>query len=257
MVKFRDLNMRACDVNMPASQTKVIMPMSCPNFHSSAPILLVGAGPALQKTVKEAFAHCDFIIAADGGARWVADSGLPIRAIIGDGDSLGDPSGGGDLFLSRDQDTTDFQKCLAAIDAPLILGVGFLGGRLDHQLAVFSAMLKDPRPIIVLDHAELAFIVPPRWGCDLPSGTAISFYPLRPVRASTGGVAYPVCDAHLRPDGLISTSNTVTGRVTVQTDQRGLLCSLPVDHLPAIIASFPYHKSVLTIIQDCDSISPS
>ena len=41
-----------------------------------------------------------------------------------------------------EQETTDLEKCLYSVEAPLFLGVGFLGGRVDHQLAAMNALVK-------------------------------------------------------------------------------------------------------------------
>jgi thiamine pyrophosphokinase len=41
-----------------------------------------------------------------------------------------------------EQDTTDFEKCLYSVAAPLLLGVGFLGGRADHHLAAMNVLVR-------------------------------------------------------------------------------------------------------------------
>ena len=51
-----------------------------------------------------------------------------------------------------EQDSTDFDKCLRHIAAPLVLGVGFLGGRVDHELAAFSTLVtRCDRPALRLE----------------------------------------------------------------------------------------------------------
>ena len=212
--------------------------MSDHSLHSSAPILLVGGGPATIEAVQWAFARAGAVVAADGGYYNAKAAGVPVQAILGDGDSLDPKDVEGVAFTpSKDQDSTDFEKCLAAVSAPVILAVGFLGGRLDHQLAAFSAILKDPRPVILMNEVEMAFVLPQQFSCDVALGTPISFYPLVPLTATTAGVAYPLTNCPMASDGQISTSNTVTGQVQVTTDRRGLLCSLPRDAFAQVRAS--------------------
>lgn len=212
--------------------------MSSHSLHSSAPILLVGAGPTSPNMVTKAFSYVETVVAADGGYHVATESGVPVDLVVGDGDSLRGKTGLTPfLDQSEDQNSTDFEKCLAVVSAPVILGVGFLGGRLDHQMAAFSAILKDPRPIVLLSETELAFIVPQTFKLDLPLGVPLSLYPLVNVRGTTAGIKYPLKDAVLAPDGLISTSNESAGEVAVETDRRGLLCSLPSEHLVAVMAA--------------------
>ena len=40
------------------------------------------------------------------------------------------------------QDDTDFEKCIRLINAPLIVGLGFMDGRLDHSLAALDAIAR-------------------------------------------------------------------------------------------------------------------
>ncbi|MEM1234682.1 MAG: thiamine pyrophosphokinase, partial [Pseudomonadota bacterium] len=116
-----------------------------------------------------------------------------------------------------------------------MLGVGFLGGRLDHQLAAFTALLKDRRPIVLMSEAEIAFIAPKELSLDLPEGSAISFYPLTDARFDSSGVAYPLSDAAMGPGVLISTSNKVQGGPVRLRATGGVLVSLPLAGLDAVL----------------------
>ncbi|MEM6897922.1 MAG: thiamine diphosphokinase [Pseudomonadota bacterium] len=202
-----------------------------------APVSLVGAGDATPELLKTALKHAPFLVAADGGARLALRAGVEPKAVIGDFDSLGDVDVPEELKVhSPDQNLTDFQKCLDAVEAPLFIGVGFLGGRLDHQLAAFTALLGDPRPVVLLAAKELAFLAPPQLTLPLPEGTPISLYPLLPATLATRGLRYPLSDAHVAPDGLTSTSNHVEGGpVEIRTDRHGVLVSLPLSGLETVL----------------------
>ena len=70
--------------------------------------------------------------------------GCQPKQVIGDLDSLS-PSLRSELDPSRvihvaEQDTTDFEKLLIRVDAPFMLAIGFMGGRIDHQMAVQTVL---------------------------------------------------------------------------------------------------------------------
>ncbi|MEM6277336.1 MAG: thiamine diphosphokinase [Pseudomonadota bacterium] len=200
------------------------------------PVTLVGAGEGSVQLLKIALARAPLLIAVDGGAALAQAAGAEMAAVVGDFDSIGDLNLPEVLLLhTPDQNLTDFQKALTVTDAPCILGVGFLGGRIDHQLAAFSALLQDRRPIILLTETEVAFLAPERLTLDLPEESAISFYPLEETQFDSAGVAYPLSRSQMQPGGLISTSNRVKdGPVEVQATG-GVLVTLPLAGLDAVL----------------------
>ena len=210
--------------------------------HSQAPVILVGGAPIEKEILSQAFAMGDQIVAADSGAVAVLDAGHMPDAVIGDFDSLPDARRAevpqDRLHHIPDQDSTDFEKCLTRIDAPLVLAVGFSGARLDHELAVFNALLKIATPpCLVLRGAEVAFIAPPDLRLDLPDRSNVGFYPLVPVTVTSAGVKWPLTDALMQPGGLTSTSNIVTGPVSLKSDKRGVLITLPVASVEAAMTA--------------------
>ena len=71
------------------------------------------------------------LIAADGGADALHEMRLTPEAVIGDMDSLSDMAawrGRTRLVHLAEQDSTDFEKCLYATQAPLYVAPGFTGG---------------------------------------------------------------------------------------------------------------------------------
>lgn len=200
--------------------------------HSQAPVILVGGAPIEKEILFQAFGAGALVVAADSGAVAVLDAGRTPDAVIGDFDSLPDTARArlpdDRLHHIPDQDSTDFEKALSRIHAPLVIAVGFSGARLDHELAVFNTLLRrETPPCVILRGAEVTFLAPADLALDLPMGSDIAFFPLVPVTVTTGGVRWPLTDALMQPGGLISTSNKVTGPVRLTTDRKGVLVTLP------------------------------
>src|SRR6056297_1347169 len=115
---------------------------------SAEPVTLLGGGEASPADVEEALSHAPLLVAADSGAALALDLGHLPEAVIGDMDSLPEavraalPAAR--IHRIAEQESTDFDKALRSVRAPLVLGVGFLGRRLDHQLANFNVLSRRP-----------------------------------------------------------------------------------------------------------------
>jgi len=215
------------------------LPMFRPIPPQTGPVTLVGGGEATPQLLTKVLRLAPVCVAADGGAHLALDAGVIPDAVMGDFDSL-DARARSSLPPERvhhrpDQNSTDFEKCLAAVEAPLIIGVGFLGKRMDHTLASHSALLKDRRPIILLSETELCFIAPAEIEIPLQAGTPTALYPLLEARLTTTGLRFPLTDARVAPDGLISTSNHATGPVRMKTSRHGVLVILPNSWLETVM----------------------
>jgi thiamine pyrophosphokinase len=148
------------------------------------------------------------------------------------------------LFEIREQDSTDFDKALRSIDAPLVIGVGFLGGRLDHQLAVLSTLLRHhDRPCALLGAQELVFHLPPVLDLDLAPGAVVSLFPMQPVTGRSEGLEWPIDGLDLAPGGRVGTSNRARGRVRIETDGPGLLAMVPRAALDAVMRAIATARS--------------
>jgi len=202
---------------------------------------LVGAAEASAKDIAEALAFAPILVAADGGARHVLAAGRTPLRVIGDMDSIDARSlvGLDPATLPRiaDQDTTDFEKCLMAVSAPVLLAVGFAGGRMDHQAAVMNALVRHPgRRCIVLGAADLCFHCPPALTLELPVGTALSLFPMAEMRGRGEGLHWPPGDITFAPWGRVGTSNrTAAPRVSLEFAAPGMLVFLPRAHLPEAV----------------------
>ncbi len=189
----------------------------------------------------EALGLAPVLVAADGGANLALQIGQMPAAVIGDMDSIDSEARrripADRLHHLPEQETTDFDKCLRSIRAPLVLGVGFMGARLDHQLAAFHSLLCHPgRRCILLGAEDIAFLLPMRLGLVLPEGTRLSLFPLAPGRVSGRGLRWPLDGLELRAGARIGTSNEVAGgAVDLAVDAPGVLALLPRPVLGAAI----------------------
>ena len=226
-----------------------------PKFRFADPVLLIGGGEVSAPALRVARAKASVLIAADGGANHFEGDKSALAAVIGDLDSLGAVAEwraalSGRLLALAEQDTTDFEKCLYSVDAPLYLAVGFLGGRMDHSLATMHVLAKraDQR-VILLSEQEIHFIAPRRWRIRLPVGARVSLYPLQPTLAErSAGLRWGLDGIDLRIGDRVGTSNEVS-EPDVEVDLAGdggdgdgdgwssLLVTLGSEHLDAAMES--------------------
>ena len=213
----------------------------------STSVTLLGAGQVTQAELAETLTLAPILVAADGAAGLALRAGHVPDAVIGDMDSL-EPDVMARIPLGRrhrvaEQDSTDFEKCLREIAAPLILGIGFSGRRLDHELAALNALVRHAaRTCILIGPVDLCFHAPPRLSLDLTPGTRVSLFPLARVMGRGTGLRWPVDGLTLAPDGRVATSNEATGPVTLEFASPGMLVILPKTALPAAMAALrPRH----------------
>lgn len=209
---------------------------------SRQPVTLLGASTVSPQDIEEIFTFAPCLVAADGGAGVALDHGYRPHAVIGDFDSLpqlATETLTPDRFLHvAEQDSTDFEKCLVRIEAPLILALGFAGRRLDHELAVYNAIVRHPeRPCIVIGSHDIVFHAPRRLALDLPSEGRLSLFPLAPVKGRSEGLLWPIDGIAFAPDGRVGTSNAVTGPVRLAFDGPGMLVITPRAALESVCAA--------------------
>jgi thiamine pyrophosphokinase len=204
-------------------------------------VTLIGGGPIVAELLTLARTVAPRIVAADGGAGVVLATGAVPEAIIGDMDSL-DPKAraafADRLYHIAEQETTDFEKCLARIAAPLVIGVGFLGGRMDHSLASLNVLARHrDRAVILLNEADVCCMVPAGgMRLSLPVGARLSLLPLGSARLWTEGLRWNVDGAEMTPDGFISISNESAGKVRIRAEGPMLL-AVPLGGFEAVVSS--------------------
>jgi thiamine pyrophosphokinase len=206
---------------------------------SPGPIIVVGAGDVSAEDLETVRESGHPVVAADGGARRCLEAGVMPAAVIGDLDSF-DGSGIPAERIHRiaEQETTDFDKCLRSVTAPLVLAYGVSGPRLDHTLAVFTAIVQhSERRVVVVGAADLVFHVPPRLALDLAPGTRLSLFPMAPVTGRSEGLRWPIAGLDFAPAGRIGTSNEATGPVRLWFDGPGMLVITPRAALAQVSAA--------------------
>ncbi len=195
-------------------------------------VTLIGGGEVGERDIELALSLAPLLVAADGGASHALAAGYVPTAVIGDFDSLAPADRAqlpeNRLFRIREQDSTDFDKALRHVSAPLILSVGFLGARVDHQLAAFNTLARNAeKPCILIGKTEIVFHVPSRLSLDLDPGDIVSLFPLSRVTGRSTGLQWPIDGLPLAPDGRVGTSNRAKGPVQIDMDGPGLLAIVP------------------------------
>ncbi len=217
--------------------------------YSVAPVTLLGAGDVSQEVLQVALAIGPELICADGGADHAFAFGLTPEAVIGDLDSLSEATRAAlppdVIHAIPEQNSTDFDKALRSIAAPLVLGVGFDGSRIDHHLAALHVLLARPdQRCILLSEEQITFLAPPHLHLDLPEGMLVSLFPMGAVTGRSEGLRWPIEGLKFAPDSKIGTSNEVSPQgadamatlVQLQFDQPQMLVILPRAALAASVA---------------------
>jgi len=206
----------------------------------SGPVLLIGGGAVCPEQLRLARALCAVVVAADSGADTAMAHEIRPVAVIGDLDSLGKATRAAlpaqSIHHIPEQDSTDFDKCLRNINAPLVIGLGFAGARVDHELAAFNSLVRWPeKRCLLLGPQTLTFLAPPALRLPLDHGTTVSLFPLGAVEAVSDGLLWPIGGLNFTPDGQIGTSNMATGEVTLNFTAPKMLMILPAQCLDVTV----------------------
>lgn len=215
--------------------------MKSPIVQSTCGITLAGGGPFTARDLSLCRARAPVVVAADGGADRLLRFGVMPEAVIGDFDSLSSLARA-EIPLSRqhpvaEQESTDFDKALRSVVAPIVLALGFVGARLDHGLAAFNTLAaRADRRCVLIGPKDLAFAAPPRLLLDLVPGDVLSLFPMASMAGRSIGLEWPINGLQFAPDGRIGTSNRVVARkVHLEFDGPGMLVIVPRRRLDAAI----------------------
>ena len=207
--------------------------------HSLEPITLVGGGPVASADLTEALTIAHLCVAADGGAQAALINGVMPDAVIGDFDSITPdvlakiPSDR--LHKISEQNSTDFDKALRHISAPVVIAVGFAGGRVDHQLAAFHTLLRHAdRHCIIVGAEEIVFHCPAHIAVPLEKDQIVSLFPMGQVTGRSTGLQWPIDGLEFAPATFVGTSNRSIGPIELWMDMPGMLCILPRDSLAIV-----------------------
>ena len=213
--------------------------MNDPIVFAQEPVLLVGGAHGDNAQLLSLLEEVDTVVAADSGADWLRAVGRLPDALIGDLDSVSDETRAAvppeAVHRIAEQDSTDFDKALRSISAPLIIGIGFLGGQVDHLLAAMTVLARYPdRAIVLVGQHDVVAHLPPQIDLPLSAGTRVSLYPMRPVRGMSTGLHWPIDGLELSPGGRVGTSNKADGPISLVVEGTGLLIILPVSEWRAL-----------------------
>jgi len=204
---------------------------------SSKAVTLLGGGPVADGELEAILSLAPVLAAADGGASHALDAGYTPEAVIGDLDSFNASAYPAfpreRIHHIKEQDSTDFDKALRGIEAPLTLALGFVGARIDHELAAYHTLLMHPaRRCILIGPEDVVLHLPPRIDLTLPEATRLSLYPMQGVTGRSRGLRWPIDGISFHPATRIGTSNAVVAPdVTLEMDGPGMLLILPRVHL--------------------------
>ena len=207
--------------------------MNEPIVLSQEPVLLVGGAHGDNAQLLSLLDEVHTVVAADSGADWLRSVGRLPDALVGDLDSVSEETLAAmppeAVHRIAEQDSTDFDKAIRSVSAPLILGIGFLGGQVDHLLAAMTVMSRYPdRAIVLVGERDVIAHLPPRIELPLAAGTRVSLYPMRLVQGVSTGLHWPIDGLDLSPGGRVGTSNRADGPVSLSVQAPGLLVILPL-----------------------------
>ncbi len=216
--------------------------MSFAIVHTEETVCLVGGAPFAENLLDEVSELAPVLAAADGGAAQCLAAGRHPKAVIGDMDSLDSDLaarlGPGVVHRIAEQDSTDFDKALRHLSCPLVIGVGFTGARIDHELAAYHTLLRRAdRLCVLVGETEVVFLCPPAVSLPTEAGDTVSLVPLRRSSGRSTGLEWPIDGLVMEPGGRIGTSNRATGPVQIVTDHPGMLVILPRRRLAPLARS--------------------
>jgi len=206
------------------------------------PVLLIGASPDLDPDMVSGIDPHWPLIAVDGGLDTAHAAGLRPSLVLGDMDSARRVPDDVPALQLDGQDDTDLEKALQRISAPLIIGFGFLDGRLDHVLASMHAITRLQRdiPLILVGRRDVLLRPVGDVALSLVPGTRFSVWPLGKQHfAGSSGLQWPLDELTMTQGGTIGTSNRVaSASVTINAgDGEGYAVILPLAAYDAVLQS--------------------
>lgn len=212
-------------------------------------VALNGAYPHPERTLS-LLAGAERIVAADGGASWLAQQGRQPDVLVGDMDSVApallarlEAAGCRVVRHRRDKDETDGELALLealALGAKRITLLGAWGGRSDHALANLG-LLALPElaevPAAIFDGVSWLWLLRGAGEVQGEEGDVVSLLPWGgdALGVTTEGLAYPLRAEPLRLGAARGVSNMLLGASARVTVRQGALLVIhtPWRHLEA------------------------
>lgn len=189
-------------------------------------------------------ARADILLAADGGARFLAGLGVTPQAVVGDFDSLDEETAGklraaGVEFLRHPvrKDVTDGEL---AVDEALRRGAGELllagaTGALDHTLGHLAILRRLAASgvaarLVAPDLTAIVLVAPTAVALDAPAGARVSLAPVGEAATVTlTGLDYPLERGVLPPDACLGLGNHVAAEGDAHVVLHGGMVVILVD----------------------------
>ena len=185
----------------------------------------------MARDLRDALALAPCLVAADGGADRALALGVRPVAVIGDMDSITAATRASldDVFHEvAEQDSTDFDKALRHVEAPFVLVLGCLGGRVDHELAALAVLVRRHSVrCLLIGREDVIFAAPQALDIAMQAGDRFSLFPLAQVTGQSEGLKWPIAGLAFAPNGRGGTSNEATGPVRLRMDGPGMLVMVP------------------------------
>ena len=204
------------------------------------PITLVGGASFKEHLLKMALNRAPKSVGADGGGAALIAHGQSPLAIIGDMDSvklqlIGDFPRRFFHFIAE-QKSTDFEKCLQRVEASAIIGVGFLGSRVDHQMAVQSVLVRYAhKRCLLLGEEDIVFVIPPEFSVAIEPDVRVSIFPMAQGQIESQGLYWPTTGLIFAPNGQIGTSNRSMGNIRLVPDGPNMIGILPIGYFEHVL----------------------
>ena len=183
--------------------------------------VILGAAPLADMENLHGLSPEDYLICADGGLEAAEKAGLRVDYVIGDFDSLSDPSQAERYLVERLPVAKDETDTFAAVRHGLHLGfrdfllLGGLGGRFDHTFANISTLLylqkRGARGILVDAEHEIHVLTRGSATFTQCEGCGLGVFPFSApfCVVSGGGLEYPLNRLKLIAEYPMGVSNTI------------------------------------------------
>ena len=182
--------------------------------------IFVGGGPVNAEQLSYWADKGKALIAVDGGLNAIREAGLWPSYVLGDLDSaapahLADCRAAGiECQFHDDQNSTDLEKALRTYPEGLIVGLGFLDGRMDHALAALHGLIKagGAGRVLLIGASDALMVAKGLVRFNLPAGRRVSIVPLTPVSfARSAGLTWALDGLEMEIGQQGGTSNAASG----------------------------------------------
>ena len=207
-------------------------------------VTILGAGQADAATIEHALELAPFLLCADGGADTALRLSRMPDCIAGDMDSLSGSAArrvDSDRILEiREQESTDFDKCVRLAEAPFYIAAGVVFPRIDHALASLNVLVRHAgKKIALLTETDFCFLCPPEISLELPAATRLSLFPMAEASGRSWGLKWPIDGLRFSPSGAVGTSNeTSCGRAVLKFPQPAVIVIVPAEFAAAALPAF-------------------